>query len=68
MQLTADESQLIEALRRLPSPTAEELSALVHRLAELPDGTRVDWSDSWSDEDLDEYTKEAARRLDSEDN
>ncbi len=56
MQLTADESELVEALRRLPQPAAGEIVALVRRLADLSKMSRVDWSDSWSEEDMREFT------------
>ncbi len=43
------------------------LNALAQRLAALPKGTRIDWSDSWSDEDLEKFTAGAVKRLDTED-
>jgi hypothetical protein len=45
----------VDAFRRLPPETATELSALAERLAELAPNKRIDWSDSWSDEDLNEF-------------
>ena len=67
MDLTVAESDLIEALRRLPDGTAQQIAALVSRLAEAPEGSSVDWSDSWSDEDLSEFSAASAQRLASED-
>ena len=66
MQLNAREEVLVQAFRRLPTTVAEELSALAQRLANLPPGVAVDWSDSWSDADLEEFTAASLRRLDSE--
>ena len=43
------------------------LNALAQRLAALPKGTRIDWSDSWSDEDIEKFTAGAVKRLDTED-
>jgi hypothetical protein len=64
--LTERETSLLEAFRRLPSDTAAELTALAERLAALRPNTKVDWSDSWSDEDLKEFTTASLRRLDVE--
>lgn len=48
----------------MPSETATELSALAERLAALVPGSKIDWSDSWSDEDLKEFS--SLRRLEEE--
>jgi hypothetical protein len=66
MELSSQETTLLDAFRRLPADAADELSALVQRLAALPPGTPIDWSDSWSDEDLREFTTHSLKRLDSE--
>jgi hypothetical protein len=66
MQLDPREATLVEAFRRLPPNAAAELSALAERLATLaPDG-RIDWSDSWSDEDLRDFRAASLRRLEAE--
>jgi hypothetical protein len=39
---------------------------LNERLAELAANGRVDWCDSWSDEDLNEFRASTVRRLDAE--
>lgn len=61
MQLSASEEVLVDAFRRLPPAAAEELAALVRRLAALAPNTSIDWSDSWSDSDLQEFTAASAR-------
>ena len=66
MPVSAKEEVLLDAFRRLPPDAAEELSALAQRLAALAPGTTVDWSDSWSDADLQEFTAASLRRLDAE--
>ena len=66
MQLNEREASLVGAFRRLPPDTASELSALVERLAELAPNRRIDWSDSWSDEDLIDFRASSLRRLDAE--
>ena len=66
MQLNEREASLVDAFRRLPPETATELSALAERLAELAPNRRIDWSDSWSDDDLNEFRAASLRRLDTE--
>ncbi|MBN1461593.1 MAG: hypothetical protein JXA57_18845 [Armatimonadetes bacterium] len=66
MQLNERETSLLDAFRRLPPDTATELSVLVQRLAELAPNHRIDWSDSWSDEDLKEFRAASLRRLEDE--
>ena len=66
MAMSAREEVLLEAFRRLPPDAAVELSALAQRLAALAPGTKIDWSDSWSDADLREFTTASLRRLEAE--
>ena len=66
MQLNEREASLVDAFRRLPPGTATELSALAQRLAELAPNRRIDWSDSWSDEDMAEFRAASLQRLDAE--
>ena len=66
MQLNAQESALLEAFRRLPPDAADELSGLVQRLAALAPNTRIDWSDSWSEEDLLDFTAHSLKRFEAE--
>jgi hypothetical protein len=66
MAMSAREEVLLEAFRRLPPDAAVELSALAQRLAALAPGTMIDWSDSWSDADLREFTAASLRRLEAE--
>jgi len=66
MQLDPREASLVEVFRRLPLETAAELSTLAERLAALPPHTRIDWSDSWTNEDLQEFRAASLRRLDAD--
>ena len=66
MQLSQREASLLEAFRRLPPDAATELASLTERLARLAPNRRIDWSDSWSDEDLKEFRAASLRRLDAE--
>ena len=67
MQLDPREASLVEAYRRLAPDTAAELSALAERLATVTPNCRVDWSDSWSDEDLRDFRSASLKRLETED-
>jgi hypothetical protein len=66
MQISAREEVLLETFRRLPPDAAAELSTLAERLAALAPRTAIDWSDSWSDEDLQEFTAASLGRFESE--
>jgi hypothetical protein len=66
LQLNARETSLVQAFRRLPPNAAAELTALAERLAALHPNTKIDWSDSWSDDDLKEFTTASLRRLEAE--
>jgi hypothetical protein len=60
------EASFLQAFRRLPPDAAAELAALVERLAALRPHTKIDWSDSWSDKDLREFTAASIRRFEAE--
>jgi hypothetical protein len=66
MQLDAREISLVAAFRRLAPDTAAELSALAERLATIAPNGRIDWSDSWSDEDLKEFRSASLKRFETE--
>ena len=66
MQLSAQETTLLDAFRRLPPNAANELAALAQRLAALSPNTRIDWSDSWSEEDLRDFAAHSLKRFEAE--
>ena len=66
MQLSSQETTLLDAFRRLPPDAANELAALAQRLAALSPNTRIDWSDSWSEEDLRDFTAHSLKRFEVE--
>lgn len=63
MVLSAREESLINVVRALPPVEAGKVLDWARQLADLADGRTVDWSDSWSDEDLADATAAAVRRL-----
>ena len=63
--LNSQEASLLNAFRRLPPDAAIELSRLIERLAALAPDRKIDWSDSWSDEDLREFRAASIRRFEA---
>jgi len=57
MVLSAQEESLISVVRALPSGEAGKVLNWARQLADLADGRMIEWSDSWSDEDLAEARK-----------
>ncbi len=55
VRLSEREASLLGAFRLLPPETAMELSALAERRAEPAPNRRIDWPDSWSDGDLNDF-------------
>ena len=64
MTLNHQEESLLDAFRRLSPQAAEGVSALTLRLATLGTKSTIDWSDSWSEEDLRDYASAALQVLD----
>jgi hypothetical protein len=63
MVLSVEEESLISVVRGLPPGEAEKVLNWAHQLADLAGGRTVEWSDTWSDEDLADATAAAARRF-----
>jgi hypothetical protein len=55
--LSENEERLLEALRALPPETADHVIRWASQLSDLAKGGPVDWSDSWSEEDLADLEK-----------
>ena len=52
MTLSENEARFVEALRALPPGAADRVVAWTVRLRDLAAGKDVDWSDTWTKEDL----------------
>lgn len=63
VSINSQEASLLSSFRRLPPDAAGELSRLIERLAALAPERKIDWSDSWSDEDLRDFRAASIRRL-----
>lgn len=66
MVLDANEESLIKVVRMLPPDEARKVLVWAQQLADLVGGRRVDWSDSWSDEDLREATLASLERFEQQ--
>jgi hypothetical protein len=63
MVLSAKEESLINVVRARPSAEAAKILNWAHQLADLAQGRVIEWSDSWSDEDLADATAAAIQRF-----
>ena len=66
MVLSAQEESLISVVRALPAEEARKVLDWAHQLAELAGERTIEWSDSWTDEDLSEATTAAVRRFEDQ--
>ena len=55
--LTENEERLVQAVRALPPEAAEKVIVWATQLRDLANGKSVDWSDTWTDDDLKDATK-----------
>jgi len=63
ISVTSQEASLITAFRKLAPDAAGELTRLIERLGAVAPERKIDWSDSWSEEDLQEFRGASLRRL-----
>jgi len=66
MVLTAQEESLISVVRALPPEEAGKVLNWARQLADLAGGRAIEWSDSWTDEDLADATKAAVQRFEAQ--
>jgi hypothetical protein len=66
MVLSANEESLIKVLRMLPPDEATKVLVWVQQLADIGGGRRVEWSDSWSDDDLRDATVASIERFEQQ--
>ncbi|MEQ1884484.1 MAG: hypothetical protein ABL967_05435 [Bryobacteraceae bacterium] len=65
MVLNAQEESLINVVRTLPPGEATKILHWARSLDSLGNGAPVDWSDSWTEEDLNEATAAALRHVEN---
>jgi hypothetical protein len=63
MVLSTQEESLNGVVRALPPEEAGKVLNWARQLADFACGRTIEWSDSWSDEDLAEATAAAVRRF-----
>jgi len=66
MVLSIQEESLINVVRGLPPEKAAKVLHWASQLADLAGGREMEWSDSWSEEDLAEATAASVRRFEEE--
>jgi len=66
MVLSVNEESLNKVIRMLPPDEARKVLVWAQQLAELGGDGRVEWSDSWSDDDLREATLASLERFEKE--
>ncbi len=59
-------NRLISVVRALPPEEAGKVLNWARQLADLADGRRIEWSDSWTDEDLVDATAAAVQRFEDQ--
>jgi hypothetical protein len=64
MVLTAKEESLVRSLRTLPREAANHVIDWTTQLAELAQGRPIEWSNSWTDEDLRDAQAASLRNFD----
>ena len=66
MVLSAQEESLISVVRALPSEEAGKVLNWARQLADLAEGRTIEWSDSWTDQDLVDATAAAVQRFEDQ--
>ena len=63
MMLTQREEALINVVRALPGAEADRVLAWANQLADLANGRQIEWSNSWTDQDIAEATAASVKNL-----
>ena len=66
MVLNASEESLIQVVRMLPPEEAGKVLNWARQLAELGRERRIEWSDSWSGEDISDVTNASLERFEEQ--
>jgi hypothetical protein len=62
--LSENEERLVEALRALPPAAADQVVTWTTQLRDLANGKNVEWSDTWTEEDLADVKGASLSRFD----
>lgn len=63
MTLTQEEESLIGVVRQLPPDEAGKVLHWAQQLQEVARGRQIQWSDSWTEEDLADATRASLQRF-----
>jgi hypothetical protein len=63
--LSENEERLVEALRTLPPAATDTVITWATQLSDLAKGRPVDWSDTWTDEDLADLQRASLANFDA---
>jgi hypothetical protein len=66
MVLSASEESLIKVVRQLPPDEGGKVLDWAQQLADFGSGQRIEWSDSWSEDDLREATAASLIRFEQQ--
>ncbi|MGP0076580.1 MAG: hypothetical protein ACLPWF_32090 [Bryobacteraceae bacterium] len=66
MVLSAQEESLINVVRALPPAEADKVLNWACQLASLANGRKIEWSDSWTSEDLADAAGAAVQRFEDQ--
>ena len=66
MVLSAQEESLIGVVRALPPEEAGKVLNWARQLADVAGGRTIEWSDSWTDEDLADAAAAAVQRFEDQ--
>ena len=66
MTLSEKEERLVQSLRSLSQEAAEQVIQWTTQLADLVRARKVQWSDAWTDEDMQDATAASIRNCDQE--
>jgi len=64
--LSVQEESLINMVRALPPEEAQKVLTWANQLADLARGREIEWSDTWTEEDLHEATASSVRRFEEQ--
>jgi hypothetical protein len=64
--LSENEERLVEALRTLPPAATDTVITWATQLGDLAKGRPVDWSDTWTDEDVADLQRASLANFDAQ--
>jgi hypothetical protein len=63
--LSESEERLVEALRTLPPAASDAVITWATQLSDLAKGGAIEWSDTWTDEDLADLRRASLANFDA---